>query len=131
MRALVSLIALVLAPSLAASFGVGCGVYVSSEDAEQIFFAKHDDALVLMRINGEMATLAVVSEESRGQLRDLGDVMHRVYVQGSTRVEATFTVTRACVAGARECDGVSLSAIFWVRIGDVTQKVSGNGVSGC
>ena len=98
---------------------------------KQIFFAKYDDALVLMRINRDLMTLEVAAEESRGQLREFGDVMHRVYANGSTRVQATFTVTQVCPPNARECDGVGISANFIVRTGDVTQNVSGRGVSGC
>jgi hypothetical protein len=53
------------------------------------------------------------------------NVLHRVYVNGSTRVEATFTVTRVCPPNAQECDGVGVSANFLVSTGDVTQKPVG------
>jgi hypothetical protein len=132
-RALVLSLAL-LTPSIGCSFGIGCGIYVNEElhgAVEQIFFAKYDDTLVLMRMEGELVTLKVTAEQSRGQLKDLGDVMHRTYANGSTRVDATFTVTRVCPPNARECDGVGISADFIVRTGEVTQKLSGRGVSGC
>lgn len=126
--------ALLLAPSVGWSFGNGCGIYVNEElvsAPEQIFFARYADTLVLMQIDGELVTLKVAADESRGQLRDLGDVMHRVYANGQTSVQATFTVTRVCPPNARECDGVGISADFVVRTGDVTRNVIGRGVSGC
>jgi len=132
--ALVLSLAFLLAPSVGWSFGVGCGIYVNRElegNVEQIFFAKYDDTLVLMRIGDELVTLNVAPNESRGQLRKLGDVMHRVYANEATRVQATFTVTRVCSPNARECDGVGISADFVVRTGDVTQTSSGTGASGC
>lgn len=129
----VCLLVLLLAPSTGEAFGVGCGIYVQeeSEVAAQLFFAKHDDDVALMRVDGNLLTLAVVSEKSRGQLRDLGDVLRRVYVKESLRVEATFTVTRVCALNARECDGVGISASFLVHAGDATQTLNGKGTSGC
>ena len=131
--ALLILTVLALLPRAAESFGVGCGIHVRglSANRDQIFFAKHDDSTVLMQLGEELLTLAVVSAESKGQLRDLGEVMHRVYVAGSTRVEATFEVTRVCSPGVRECDGIGISATFVVRTGDAVQELRGEGGSGC
>jgi hypothetical protein len=128
------LAALFLAPRIAWSLGDGCGIYVREESQgsrEEIFFASYDETLVLMQIDGEVVTLEVSAEESRGQLRELGDVMHRVYASGSTSVQAEFTVTRVCPPTARECDGVGISADFILRKGDATRTFRGTGVSGC
>ena len=131
--ALPCLVALVLLPSVADAFGVGCGIYVRehSDGGEQIFFAKHDDTIVLMRIGEDLVTLTAVSAESQGRLRDFGDVMRRVYVAGATRVEARFEVTRVCAVGARECDGVGVSAVFRVLTAGAIEEITGAGGSGC